>query len=110
MGASKNLYFSEEQNTTANLFKALAHPARIAIIQHILATRSCICGDLVDVLPLSQATVSQHLKELKSANIIKGSIDGNSICYCLNEDTLNEIRVFLEILLQGAENKNKPCC
>ena len=99
MGASKNLYFSEEQNTTANLFKALAHPARIAIIQHILATRSCICGDLVDVLPLSQATVSQHLKELKSANIIKGSIDGNSICYCLNEDTLNEIRVFLEILL-----------
>ena len=110
MGASKNLYFSEEQNTTANLFKALAHPARIAIIQHILATRSCICGDLVDVLPLSQATVSQHLKELKSANIIKGSIDGNSICYCLNEDTLNEIRVFLEIILHGTKNKNKPCC
>ena len=110
MGASKNLYFSHEQNTTANLFKALAHPARIAIIQHILATKSCICGDLVDVLPLSQATVSQHLKELKSANIIKGSIDGNSICYCLNEDTLHEIRVFLEIILQGTKNKNKPCC
>lgn len=110
MGASKNLYFSHEQNTTANLFKALAHPARIAIIQHILASKSCICGDLVDVLPLSQATVSQHLKELKNANIIKGSIDGNSICYCLNEDTLNEIRVFLEIILQGTKNKNKPCC
>lgn len=110
MGASKNLYFSHEQNTTANLFKALAHPARIAIIQHILARKSCICGDLVDVLPLSQATVSQHLKELKSANIIKGSIDGNSICYCLNEDTLSEIRLFLEILIQGVENNNKPCC
>lgn len=110
MGASKNLYFSEEQNNTANLFKALAHPARIAIIQHILATRSCICGDLVDVLPLSQATVSQHLKELKSANIIKGSIDGNSICYCLNEDSLKQLNQFINLLIKGTDDNNKQCC
>jgi DNA-binding transcriptional ArsR family regulator len=108
VGASKHLYFSEDQNTTAGLFKAMAHPARIAIIQHILATRSCICGDLVDVLPLSQATVSQHLKELKNAGIIKGSIDGNSICYCLNEETLKKISSFLEVLIIG--NDEKKCC
>jgi ArsR family transcriptional regulator len=110
MGASKNLYFSEEQNNTANLFKALAHPARIAIIQHILATRSCICGDLVDVLPLSQATVSQHLKELKSANIIKGSIEGNSICYCLNQETIVQLNQFIHLLIKGSEDINELCC
>jgi DNA-binding transcriptional ArsR family regulator len=108
MGASKHQYFSEEQNTTANLFKAMAHPARVAIIQHILATKSCICGDLVDVLPLSQATVSQHLKELKNADIIKGSIEGNSICYCLNEETLKKVSSFLEVLL--IQNEDKKCC
>lgn len=110
MGASKNLYFSEEQNNTANLFKALAHPARIAIIQHILATRSCICGDLVDVLPLSQATVSQHLKELKSAKIIKGSIEGNSICYCLNQETIVQLNQFIHLLIKGSEDINELCC
>ncbi len=110
MGASKNLYFSEEQNNTANLFKALAHPARIAIIQHILATRSCICGDLVDVLPLSQATVSQHLKELKSANIIRGSIEGNSICYCLNQETIVQLNQFIHLLIKGSEDINELCC
>ncbi|MFN5148616.1 MAG: ArsR/SmtB family transcription factor [Flavobacteriia bacterium] len=110
MGASKNLYFSEEQNNTANLFKALAHPARIAIIQHILAARSCICGDLVDVLPLSQATVSQHLKELKSANIIKGSIEGNSICYCLNQETIVQLNQFIHLLIKGSEDINELCC
>ncbi|MFN5846439.1 MAG: ArsR/SmtB family transcription factor [Flavobacteriia bacterium] len=110
MGASKNLYFSEEQNNTANLFKALAHPARIAIIQHILATRLCICGDLVDVLPLSQATVSQHLKELKSANIIRGSIEGNSICYCLNQETIVQLNQFIHLLIKGSEDINELCC
>jgi DNA-binding transcriptional ArsR family regulator len=105
MGASKSDFFNEQQNYTANLFKALAHPARIAIIEHLLNVNTCICGDLVDILPLSQATVSQHLRELKDAKVIKGSIDGNSICYCLNEETLGHITQ----ILQGYSEKIKAC-
>lgn len=105
MGASKSDFFTEQQNSTANLFKALAHPARIAIIDHLINVNSCICGDLVDVLPLSQATVSQHLRELKEAKIIKGSIDGNSICYCLNAETLEHITQ----ILYGYGEKDRAC-
>ena len=111
MGASKSDFFSDAQNETADIFKALGHPARIAIIQHILKSPSCICSDLVEVLPLSQATVSQHLRELKSANILKGSIEGNSICYCLNEDTIKKIKSTLELFLDNSlQLKNKQCC
>jgi ArsR family transcriptional regulator, arsenate/arsenite/antimonite-responsive transcriptional repressor len=105
MGASKSDFFTEQQNSTANLFKALAHPARIAIIEHLINVNSCICGDLVDVLPLSQATVSQHLRELKEAKIIKGSIDGNSICYYLNAETLEQITQ----ILYGYGEKDRAC-
>ena len=110
MGASKSDYFSKQQNQTADVFKALGHPARIAIIEYILSMNSCICGDLVEVLPLSQATVSQHLRELKNANIIKGSIEGNGICYCLNEETLKEIKSILELYINSSEKKNQTCC
>lgn len=109
MGASKSEFFSEQQNKTANLFKSLAHPARIAIIEHLISVNSCICGDLVDVLPLSQATVSQHLRELKEAGIIKGSIDGNSICYCLNEETLDQMMQMLTIYSEQNKALNKCC-
>lgn len=73
MGASKSDFFSEEQNELANLFKAISHPARIAIIQYLLKVNSCICGDIVNELPLAQPTISQHLKELKNAKIIQGT-------------------------------------
>ncbi len=86
MGLTKSEIFTEEQNRIASLFKALAHPARIAILQRIIIANTCICGDLVGELGLAQATVSQHLKELKSAGIIQGTIEGVSICYCINPE------------------------
>ena len=95
MGLSKTEYFTDKQNEIAELFKAVGHPARVAILQHILKTRGCICNDIVNELPLAQPTVSQHLKELKNAGIIKGTISGKSICYCLNTDKWNLIKVFV---------------
>jgi DNA-binding transcriptional ArsR family regulator len=92
MGATKSDFFTDRQNKLSTIFKALGHPARIAILEHLLQQNSCICNDLVNVLPLSQSTVSQHLKELKNAGLIKGSIEGNSICYCLDENTLDLIQ------------------
>ncbi|MEN9997118.1 MAG: hypothetical protein RI922_108 [Bacteroidota bacterium] len=110
MGASKSDHFSEEQNELSTLFKALGHPARIAIIQHILETKSCICGDLVEKFPLSQATISQHLKELKHANIIQGTIEGNSICYCLNPQTLEKLNQVINHFIDSEKCKETQCC
>jgi ArsR family transcriptional regulator len=110
MGASKTDHFSERQNELAILAKALGHPARIAIIEFLLKTDNCICGDIVNELPLAQPTVSQHLKELKSAGIIKGSIDGNAICYCINEVTWNKFKGILNELFDTYESKLKSCC
>lgn len=84
MGKSKTSSFTQTQNQLADTAKALAHPARIAILQYLSNKNTCVCGDIVDKLPLSQSTVSQHLKELKSAGLIKGEIEGASICYCLD--------------------------
>lgn len=83
MGTTKTEIFTEEQNRLAAMFKALAHPARIAILQRIMIANTCICGDLVGELGLAQATISQHLKELKSAGLIQGTIEGASVCYCI---------------------------
>ena len=99
MGISKNKLFTEEQNRIASLAKALAHPARIAILQHLLNVNGCICGDLVEVLPLSQSTISQHLKELKKAGIITGEIEGVKTCYCINNKVWEEARLMLNGLL-----------
>lgn len=87
MGLTKTEIFTEEQNQLSMLLKALAHPARIAILQQIIAAKACICGDLVDELGLAQATISQHLKELKNAEIIQGTIEGVKVCYCINPKT-----------------------
>ena len=107
MGASKSESFSFEHNELANLFRALSHPARIAIVDYLLSVDSCICGDIVDVLPLAQPTVSQHLKELKNANIIKGSIDGTAICYCVNPETIAKIETHFGGISKELKNK---CC
>lgn len=85
MGNKKDL-FSPQQNQIALLAKALGHPARIAILEYLLKVDACVCGDIVDELPLSQSTVSQHLKELKKVGIIKGEIEGVRTCYCINEE------------------------
>ena len=83
MGTTKTEIFSKKQNELALLLKAMAHPARIAILQHIMSSDACICSDLVDELGLAQATISQHLKELKNAGLIQGTIEGVKICYCI---------------------------
>jgi ArsR family transcriptional regulator len=88
----------------------LSHPARIAIVEYLLKVNSCVCGDVVDELPLAQPTISQHLKELKSAGIIKGSIAGNSICYCLNIETLEQIQSFFKQIIDSIEINKNNCC
>ncbi|TBX70147.1 ArsR family transcriptional regulator [Flavobacterium silvisoli] len=107
MGASKTESFSAEQNEMAILFKALSHPARIAIVDYLLKVDSCICGDIVNELPLAQPTISQHLKELKNANLIKGTIEGTSICYCINPDTVAKIENHFSMIRYKLKNK---CC
>lgn len=83
MGLTKSELFSDAQNEMATLAKAIAHPARIAILQHLVRMNACICSDLVDELGLAQATISQHLKELRAVGLIQGSIEGTSVCYCI---------------------------
>jgi len=92
MGATKSDLFSKEQNELASMAKALAHPARIAILEHLVKNGKCVCGDLVDELPLSQATISQHLKAMKDAGIIRGEIDGVFRCYCIDDQCCTSFR------------------
>ena len=98
MGLTKSDIFTEEQNRLASLFKVLGHPARIAILQFLIHQKSCICNDLVGELGLAQATISQHLKELKNTDIIQGTIEGKSVCYCINgtvwKEYQNEFNTF----------------
>jgi len=108
MGISRSDLFSAKQNRLADLFKALAHPARIAIIQHILKSDSCINGELVKELGLAQATISQHLNILKEVGLIKGEVSGNSLCYCLNKALWKRYSLELTALLQTIENS--PSC
>lgn len=109
MGTTKSEIFTDEQNKLATLFKVLGHPARVAIIQHIIKQNACICTDLVDELGLAQATISQHLKELKSIGIIQGSIEGKSVCYCIDEKVWAAIqKEFSNFFNQNV--KIEKCC
>ena len=84
MGVTKSDLFTRQQNELANMAKAIGHPARIAILQHLVKKNACVCGDIVEELGLAQATTSQHLKELKNAGIVQGNVVGVSVCYCIN--------------------------
>lgn len=84
--------FTEEQKEIADYFKVFSNPVRIAILQHIIDQRACICSDLVDEIGLAQATISQHLKEIKEAGIIQGNVEGKSICYCINSKEWKKIQ------------------
>jgi ArsR family transcriptional regulator, arsenate/arsenite/antimonite-responsive transcriptional repressor len=110
MGITKTDQFTNKQNSIATLAKAIGHPARVAIIEYLLKVDSCICGDIVNELPLAQATVSQHLKELKNAGLIKGSIEGNAICYCLDEKALTKLQNYFENIAKHLEKKKSKCC
>ncbi|NND07686.1 MAG: winged helix-turn-helix transcriptional regulator [Saprospiraceae bacterium] len=105
MAYSKSEFFNREDEQLADIAKALSHPARIAILKVLAARQTCICGEIVDELPLSQSTVSQHLKALKQANLIIGEIDGPRMCYCLNESICKKARSMLNSLF----NKIKCC-
>jgi ArsR family transcriptional regulator len=108
MGITKASHFTEKQNQIAMIAKALGHPARVAIIEHLLKVNACICNDIVDELPLAQSTVSQHLKELKNAGLIQGEIEGNSICYCINDQIFAVLKdYFSKVVLTVTRQK---CC
>jgi DNA-binding transcriptional ArsR family regulator len=109
MGATNIDHYSDIQNEIAKIAKALGHPARVAIIGYLVQKNACICGDIVNELPLSQPTVSQHLKELKNAGIIKGNIKGNSICYCIDEQVIANMIENLSVILENLKNKTSCC-
>ncbi|MCW3122604.1 MAG: arsenical resistance operon repressor [Flavipsychrobacter sp.] len=108
MGASKTDLFTKKQNDLANMARAIAHPARIAILQYLVKTNACVCGSLVGQLGLAQATISQHLKELKNAGLIQGTVDGTSVCYCINPKVWNEYKQVLSGFF--AEQPEKTSC
>ena len=110
MGASKIINYSEAEMQIAKFAKALSHPARVAILQLLIQKQSCICGDIVDELPIAQSTVSQHLKELKQAGLIKGNIDGASICYCVDIEVLLNAKDILNQLLAPTILTPTTCC
>ncbi|WP_027878724.1 MULTISPECIES: ArsR/SmtB family transcription factor [Mesoflavibacter] len=109
MGLIKAEMFTEEQNQLALYFKAFGHPARVAIIQHLFKINTCVCGDLVDVIGLAQPTISQHLKELKKLGLIQGTIEGTSVCYCINQDNWTKMKNTLTAFLDAETNTNSCC-
>lgn len=110
MGNTKAEEFSVRDNRIAGYARALSHPARIAILKILIQRQSCICGDIVDMLPLSQSTVSQHLKELKDAGLIQGDIDGVKVCYCINIKNWKEAQACFTELFDSIPERKQQCC
>lgn len=109
MGLAKTEMFTDDQNEIALFAKVFGHPARVAILQHLFRIDACVCGDLVNEIGLAQPTISQHLKELKQLGLIKGSVEGTSVCYCINADNWSKMKkVMLEFLNQDVTKSN--CC
>jgi len=110
MGLTKTEAFTEADITLSTYAKALAHPARVAILRILLERSSCICGDIVDELPLSQSTVSQHLKELKEAGLIKGDIDGKKVCYCIDKKAWKHAQLLMQNMFASYTSYSTNCC
>lgn len=110
MGVTKTEIFSPLQNKIANIAKVLGHPARVAILQQIMQSESCICGELVTEIGLAQPTISQHLKELKSIGLIKGNIEGVKVCYCIDQEKWKEMNSLLTEFLSQNPPLNNECC
>jgi predicted transcriptional regulator len=106
MGITKIEGFSEKTTRMAETLKAVGHPARLSILEFLVKTPSCICGDIVDELPLAQSTVSRHLSELKKVGLIKGEINGSAVCYCLDEDAWNVVTGWFS----GMKKELEACC
>jgi DNA-binding transcriptional ArsR family regulator len=108
MGTAKTEEFTVKQNKIARYMKALGHPARVAILELLIKKQACICGDIVDELPLSQSTVSQHLRELKEAGLVKGDIEGVKVCYCIDEKEWEIAKKYISTLFNSYVKNN--CC
>ncbi len=110
MATHKRAEFTIKENELASFAKALSHPARIAILKTIATHNTCICGEIVEVLPLAQSTVSQHLKELLHAGLIEGTVDGPKSCYCINWKTFNKFSESFNSFFNKAKAMNESCC
>ena len=110
MGVTKSQLFTDRQNQLAQWARVLGHPARIAILQHILKEETCVCGSLVDELGLAQATISQHLRELKDAGLIQGTVEGTSVCYCIEPKTWARAKTAFNILFDKYAPGSNDCC
>lgn len=108
MGTTKSELFTKKQNDIAVMAKAIAHPARIAILQYLAKANACICGDIVEELGLAQATISQHLKELKNVGLIQGSVEGTSVCYCIDPKTWKHYQEVFSVFF--SDLNNTKCC
>ncbi len=109
MATHKKESFGQDEQELAELAKALAHPARIAILKELARRNTCICGEIVEVLPLAQSTVSQHLKELQQAGLIQGTVEGAKSCYCINRETFQRFEQMLQSFFVST-TANSPCC
>ena len=107
MGLAKTEIFTDKQNEIALIAKAFGHPARVAILEHLFKLNTCVCGDLVNEIGLAQATISQHLRELKQLGLIKGNVEGTSVCYCIHPENWQKMKV---VILKFLDQDLKGCC
>lgn len=109
MGLAKTEIFTDEQNEIALIAKVFGHPARVSILQHLFKINSCVCGDLVHEIGLAQPTISQHLKELKQLGLIKGNVEGTSVCYCIHAENWTKMKALMMTFLDQ-DIPNSTCC
>jgi len=109
MGATKTDLFTKQQNDIAGMAKAIAHPARVAILQYLVKKNACVGGDLVEELGLAQPTTSQHLKELKNAGIIQGTVEGTSVCYCINAKVWKQYKDLFNSFFKDVDPEGNCC-
>lgn len=110
MGLTKNEIFNDQQNQIALFAKVFGHPARVAILQHLFKINACVCGDLVNEIGLAQPTISQHLKELKQLGLVKGNVEGTSVCYCIDEENWNKMKTVMSKFLNQDLTHKQECC
>jgi len=109
MGLAKTEIFTDLQNEIASFAKVFGHPARVAILEHLFKINACVCGDLVNEIGLAQPTISQHLKELKHLGLIKGSVEGTRVCYCIDTDNWTKMKEVMHRFLDQDIPKT-DCC
>ena len=110
MGLAKTEIFTDEQNRIANFAKVFGHPARVAILQYLFKMNACVCGDFVLEIGLAQPTISQHLKELKLLGLIKGNVEGTSVCYCIDKEKWTEMKTVMQQFLDQDLCTDGSCC